>query len=215
MADSERNWEILDSRVIFSDRWLTVRTDRCRTPAGLVLETYHIIEYSDWLHVVAITSDLEVLTLREYRHGAARVVRGLPAGMIEKHDPSPTQAAHRELAEETGYGNGQIVALGAAFANPAVQNNRVHSFLAFGLEKIGEQRLDPSESIEIHHEPFEAFARKALKRELEFQALHLAGVHDALMHILSAGALPDAHPTLRKLRELTLKSISFDKLPAV
>lgn len=207
-------WDVLDSRIVFRNRWITLRADRCRTPDGQILDSYHVVEYGDWIHIVAVTRKMEVLVLREYRHGAGQLVRGLPAGMIEKSDASPLDAAVRELAEETGYGKGRFYSLGSAYANPAVQNNRVHSFLAIDLEQIGEPNFDPSESIETAPMPFEQFIDRVFTRQLDFHCIHLAGVHDALMFILSGGRSPsDACPELDQLRRLALKRV--DKPAAV
>ena len=196
-------WKVLGSRVIFSDHWLTLRTDRCQTSRGLILETFHIVELVDWLHVVAITRDLKVITLREYRHGAGHVVRGLPAGMMEKSDASSTEGARREIEEETGHDGGHFFVTGAAYANPAIQTNRVHAFLAIGLEPGTERRLDPSEDIELEFTPWKDFVRALLAGALEFHCLHLSGVNDALMFILRS-----REPEFAELRQQALEVLS-------
>lgn len=43
----------------------------------------------------------EILITKEYRHGARKVIYGLPGGIIEKKD-TPLQTIKRELYEETG-----------------------------------------------------------------------------------------------------------------
>src|SRR4051794_28051276 len=86
MAD--RHWKVLESRVTYQDRWLKLRTDRCETASGKILEGFHVVEFPDWINVVAIDEAQSVILAREYRHGAGRVVTGLPSGILEKTDVS-------------------------------------------------------------------------------------------------------------------------------
>ena len=72
------------------------------------------------------------------------------AGVSEPSDGSMLAAAQRELAEETGYGGGEWRLLMTVSANPATHNNLTHCFLATGVEKIGEQHLDPTEDLRVH-----------------------------------------------------------------
>jgi hypothetical protein len=37
-------WEILSSRYVVNDRWLTLRADDCRTPAGQNISPYYVLE---------------------------------------------------------------------------------------------------------------------------------------------------------------------------
>ncbi|MGB0582208.1 MAG: NUDIX hydrolase, partial [Limisphaerales bacterium] len=61
---------------------------------------------------------------------------------------SPLAAAQRELLEETGCTADKFVDLPMVYANPARQNNRLHTFLAQGVRVTSEQNLDAAESIE-------------------------------------------------------------------
>ena len=47
--------------------------------------------------------------------------------------------------EETGYAAGEIVFLGKSNPNPAIQNNWVYHYAAFGCEKKREPQFDSSE----------------------------------------------------------------------
>jgi 8-oxo-dGTP pyrophosphatase MutT (NUDIX family) len=69
--------------------------------------------------------------------------------MIDKEDESPEKAARRELLEETGYEPEEMAFLGVVHPNPAIQNNRCHTFLARNVRPRQSQRLDGSEDIEV------------------------------------------------------------------
>jgi 8-oxo-dGTP pyrophosphatase MutT (NUDIX family) len=202
MTEQKRHWRVLESRVSFQDKWLKLRTDRCETPAGRILEGFHVVELPDWINVIGLDVDLNVLLALEYRHGAGRLVMGLPSGILEKTDRSPLEGARREFQEETGYGDGRFFSLGSAAPNPAIQNNRAHSFLAVDLEPGYERHLDPSEDIELVRVPYAEFLMKTLRGQLDLQSIHLAATHLALGFILS-GSKRD--PVLDRLRDVSLR----------
>lgn len=165
-------WTIEASRITYQDAWLRVRSDRCRTPAGRVVEPFHVLEYPTWVNVVALTPVDEIVLVREYRHGAGRVLLGLPAGTMDAAEDDPADAARRELREETGYVGGRLVALGSGYANPANQDNRVHDFLALGVRRGEAQALDDNEEIEVVTEDFVAFLGRYLDGGVDLQVSH-------------------------------------------
>ncbi len=196
---SERHWKVLETRVTYEDRWLKLRTDRCETPSGRILQGFHVIELPDWMNLIGIDREGQVILVREYRHGAGQLVLGLPSGIIEKSDASPLEGARREMAEETGYGGGAYFHVGSACPNPAIQNNRAHSYLGVDLEGGLERHLDPGEDIEVVRMPFERFVRTSLTGELELQSIHLAGVQMTLGYLLR-----QRDPILARYREAVL-----------
>lgn len=200
MTEADHHWRVLESRFTYQDRWLKLRTDRCETPTGKILEGFHVIELPDWVNVIPVDADLNVILALEYRHGAGRRVLGLPSGILEKSDPSPLLGAQRELQEETGYGGGRFYSLGSAAPNPAIQSNRAHSFLAVGLQQSLERHLDPSEDVEIIRVGFSEFITRTLTGQLDLQSIHLAATHLALGFILSTA---DPDPALQELQRIS------------
>lgn len=183
MADA---WHVVASRVTYQDHWLKVRTDDCLMADGRAVESYHVLEYPTWVNVVALTHAGQIVLVREYRHGAGRVIAGLPAGSVEPGDASPLVAICRELREETGYAAAEFIQIGCTYANPANQTNMVYSFLATGLDKMEEQSLDPTEDIEVVHEDFAALARRVGDGGLQMHAIHIAALHFAIRFVCSS-----------------------------
>ncbi|MAK60128.1 MAG: hypothetical protein CMK09_04035 [Ponticaulis sp.] len=57
-------WKVLSSRQTFKDPWLSVRTDKVEQPSGQILEDYHVIEYPDWVSVLAFTPEGRLIIIQ-------------------------------------------------------------------------------------------------------------------------------------------------------
>ena len=145
----DRRWTVLSSKYLWKRPWLTVRLEHVRLANGLEAPEFYILEYSDWVNVIAITKEGEMVMIRQYRHGVDRCDYELCAGVIEPGE-APEAAARRELLEETGFGGGECSQIAKLAPNPSTQTNWSHSFLAVGVERIDSQHLDGAEDISVH-----------------------------------------------------------------
>ena len=175
------DWETISSKYLVRAPWATLRVDTCRMPDGTVIPDYYVLEYPDWVNVVALTEDDKVILVRQYRHAAGEEILELPGGVIEK-DESPEDAARRELLEETGYEFEDIEFLSTLYANPATATNKTHCFLATGGKKTSEQNLDRGEEIIIELVSLEELKTLVLNNKLG-QALHTSGIFYALIRL--------------------------------
>jgi 8-oxo-dGTP pyrophosphatase MutT (NUDIX family) len=123
----ERTGAVADCRVF------RVRRDVSRSPRDGRAHDFYVIEAPDWINVIPLTADEEVVMIEQYRHGTGEVTLEIPGGMVDPGE-SPPETAAREMLEETGYAAREVVALGSLHPNPAIQNNRIHTFLAAGAE---------------------------------------------------------------------------------
>lgn len=145
-----RRCKVLASEYLFRRPWCTVRHESLELPDGRQIPDYYVLEYPDWVNVIATTADGRFVFIDQYRHGIGETSYELPAGCIEPTDASPLAAAQRELSEETGYGGGRWRLLTQLAPNPATQNNRVYCFVAEGVERLADQHLDATEDIGVH-----------------------------------------------------------------
>lgn len=145
-----RKWKVLTSEYLAHEPWFTVRHESVELPDGRRIPDYYVLEYPEWINVIAITRDGHFVLIDQYRHGLGETSYETPAGVAEPSDESMLAAAQRELAEETGYGGGEWRAFMTVSANPSTHTNLTHCFLATGVEKIGEQHLDPTEDLRVH-----------------------------------------------------------------
>jgi len=144
----EGKWKVLGSEYLYRRPWLTVRKDCVQIPSGEVNDEFYILEYPDWVNVIAITEDGQFVMEKQYRHGLGKTCYEIPAGVIEEGE-SPLEAAMRELQEETGYGDGTWRELMTLTGNASTTNNLSHCFIASGVRKISGQHLDRTEDIQV------------------------------------------------------------------
>ena len=141
-----KKWEIIESEYLIRRPWLTARKDKVKLPDGRINPEFYILEYPDWVNVIAITKEGKFLMVEQYRHGLNDVFIELVAGVIDRGE-TPEEGAKRELLEETGYGKGNWELLSVISQNPSTTNNLTYCFLATDVEKISSQHLDPTEDI--------------------------------------------------------------------
>lgn len=142
-------WRVVWSETLIADQWIRVRADACVDAHGRDIAPYYVLEYGDWISVLALDEDGSAILVEEYRHGAGVLALGTVGGGIETGE-RPADAAGRELLEETGYEAAELVDLGSTWANFGNQPNRVHHFLALGCRRIAAQSLDATEDIVVH-----------------------------------------------------------------
>ncbi len=148
MSDDPLRWRRVRSEPGPDYRIFRIRLDWAVSPRTGVEGRYVVLECPDWVNVVAITADGQVVLVRQYRHGIDAVELEIPAGLVEPGE-EPLAAAQRELAEETGYTGGRWTLLGRTRPNPAIQDNWCYNVLAEDVRLTATPRLDPGEAITV------------------------------------------------------------------
>ena len=83
MNTDDRKWEIIESEYLIRRPWLTARRDRVKLPTGVEIPEYYILEYPDWVNVIAITKEGKFVLVRQYRHGIKETRYEICAGVCE------------------------------------------------------------------------------------------------------------------------------------
>jgi 8-oxo-dGTP pyrophosphatase MutT (NUDIX family) len=120
---------------------------------------------NDWINIIPLTTDHQVVMVRQYRHGSREVTLEIPAGFIDPGD-TPEEAAARELLEETGYKAEEYMRIGVLSPNPAFFNNRCYTFIARNIEKVCDPMLDQTEDIEVVLFPIVDVPKLVVKGEI-------------------------------------------------
>ncbi len=119
-----------------------------RLPDGRINDEYYLLEYPDWVNVIAVTTEGLFVMIEQYRHGIDEVITELCAGVVEAGEETEA-AARRELLEETGYSGGRWRLLNVICQNPSTCNNFTYCYLAEGVTLTSPQMLDATEDIAV------------------------------------------------------------------
>lgn len=146
----DKRWTVLGSEYLIRRPWLTARRDHIRLPSGAENDEFYVLEYPDWINVIALTTDGQMIIERQYRHGLGRTCYEIPAGVIDPTDADPEAAARRELLEETGYEGGTWRHLCTLSPNASAVNNLSYTFVAEGVTYSGARHLEATEDIDVY-----------------------------------------------------------------
>jgi ADP-ribose pyrophosphatase len=113
-------WQRQRSRVVADCRIFTVNESTSLSPITQQAHQFYFLDTADWVNVVPITADNEVVLVRQFRHGSERITLEIPGGMVDPGE-LPAAAAARECLEETGY----VVHSGAAIDNQSTEHTEV------------------------------------------------------------------------------------------
>ena len=145
---NKKTWEILSSDYLMQNKWLTVRKDHVQLPTSVEMDDYSVLEYPDWVTVIAITEEGKYVMELQYRHGIRKICFELCGGTVEKGEKT-LLSAKRELKEETGYEGGEWTLFTTTAPNPAAMTNICYTYVAIGVKKVSNQDLELTEDIEV------------------------------------------------------------------
>ena len=146
MKETPETWTRKESKSVADCRVFKVREDRCKRDSDGKAASFFVIENPDWVNILALTKDNQVVLIEQFRHGSEEIILEIPGGMIDGGEPAET-AAKRELVEETGYSSDEFIYLGKSRPNPAIQNNWIYHYAALDSEKTRDTNFDEHESV--------------------------------------------------------------------
>jgi 8-oxo-dGDP phosphatase len=132
MKDTEAStpWRRTSSRPVYENPWFRVREDQVIRPDGSP-GVYGVVELPEYAGVVAVDDRGRVALVQQWRYLYGETTLEVPAGNAAPSDPSPIEAARRELLEETGLVASSWISLGRI--RYSAVTNVGHLFLARNL----------------------------------------------------------------------------------
>ncbi len=145
-------WEKGASRLLASTRVFDVQGVSYRHPVRATEREFVVIDAPDWVNVVALTTDHQLVLVNQFRFGIDEFSWEIPGGVIERGE-DPVAAGLRELQEETGFVGKTARLLGSVNPNPAIMNNRCHLMLVEGAVRSAALEWDADEEIAVRTLP--------------------------------------------------------------
>lgn len=148
-------WKVLQSEIVFHNKWVTIQRDTVKLPNGSQIDDYYLNVRPEVVVTLPITKEGKAIMVRQYKHGGKEILLEFPGGVFEAEKETPLEGGLREMREETGYYSGEMVYLGKVFDDPTKDTNCLHFFLGKNAYKKFEPEPDPTENIEVIEVPFE------------------------------------------------------------
>jgi len=106
-----------------------------------------IIEHRGAAAILAFDEDKKLILVKQHRFPHGYVLE-IPAGTLEENE-KPIKCASRELEEETGYGAKKMTPLITFYPSIGYNSEIIYCFLASGLKKIADLKLDADEILSV------------------------------------------------------------------
>ncbi len=146
MDEQPQTWTRTKTKEIADCRVFKVREDLCKRKSDDAEHNFFVIENPDWVNIIALTEEIAVVLIEQFRHGTQEITLEIPGGMVDRGEQAE-MTARRELIEETGYSSNEFVFLGKSRPNPAIQTNWIYYYLALNCKKTEETAFDEHESV--------------------------------------------------------------------
>ena len=143
------SWKTIKTETLLNNYHVTVKKNNVVLPDGAIIPDFYTLTIPDAAMVCALTEDGSVLLKTEYRYACREKVIECPAGMFEANETDPLVVAKRELLEETGYTSNNWTYFGPTWESTSKLTNQMHLFLAKDCVRVGDQRLDKNEHLEV------------------------------------------------------------------
>lgn len=140
-------WKTISSELIGDFRVFQLRSELKQSPRTGKDFNFYVIDSVNWVNVVPVTPDNQLVMVEQYRHGSKTVELEIPGGMMDPEDTSPILAGLRELREETGYEGDGAEVIGQVWPNPAIMSNVCYTVLAKNCQLKHAIELDHSEDV--------------------------------------------------------------------
>ena len=140
-------WKKVGSKPVGDFRIFSIRTDRVISPRTAQEHDFFVIDCVNWVNVIALTPDQQLVMIEQYRHGSNTIELEIPGGMIDPKDASPEAAGLRELREETGYEGENVRRIGQIFPNPAIMSNVCFTVLVENCRCLHPVEFDHGEDL--------------------------------------------------------------------
>jgi ADP-ribose pyrophosphatase len=139
--------QLLKQRLFYQGRKFSFEVNRLRLPNKAEGE-WECIRHPGGALAIPITSDGQLILVRQYRFAVQGRLLEFPAGTVEVNE-DPLETVKREIQEEAGYRANKWEKLGEFFLAPGYSDEIIYAYLATDLEKLDNLNLEEDEDLEI------------------------------------------------------------------
>src|ERR1700733_5716773 len=94
-------WKKVRSKPSGDFRIFKIRTETSVNPQTGKEHDFYVIDSVNWVNIIALTPNREIVMVEQYRHGSGSIELEIPGGMMDPGETDPVATGVRELREET------------------------------------------------------------------------------------------------------------------
>jgi 8-oxo-dGTP pyrophosphatase MutT (NUDIX family) len=170
-------WQKISSQRVGEFGVFTIRSDRKISPRTRQEHSFFVVESVNWVDVIALTPDQQLVLVEQYRHGTNTVELEVPGGMMDAKDSSPEMTGRRELREETGYEGDRARVIGQIFPNPAIMSNVCFTVLIENCHCLHAVDFDHGEDLTTRLMPVSELPRLVANGKIRHSLVAVALYH--------------------------------------
>lgn len=156
----------LDSKVVYQNKWMSVREDRILRPSGAE-GIYGVVDKPDCAAIIAIDNGI-IHLVQQYRYTVQQRCWEIPQGAWESNpDVDHLTLAAGELQEETGMQATSMTYIGAQFIAYGFLNQTCHVYFATGLTHVGRELDCEEEDLVTQSFPVTTFEQMIIDGEIK------------------------------------------------
>ncbi|MEI6107618.1 MAG: NUDIX hydrolase [Opitutae bacterium] len=160
-----QRWKKLRTEPLLTTRIFDVTRTVFQHPHRSQAQNFVVIHAPDWVNVLALTPDHQLVLVRQFRYSTDEFSVEIPGGVMDPGEDA-VAAGVRELREESGFEGTNARLLGTVHPNPAMQNNRCHLVLVEQARPTARLDWDPDEEFEIMTKPVDEVYALAYRGEI-------------------------------------------------
>lgn len=143
------SWSLKRTRYLFESHRFNLRQDIVRVPQGTDDSVWTYVEHPGGVFIVPVTRDKKILLLKMYRFTTDEWTWEVPAGGLgDRPLLQPIDVAKLELKEEAGAVSSRYEDLGWRFCANGMTDKKLHYFIAWDSEIVGQSEPELGEQIE-------------------------------------------------------------------
>ncbi len=156
---------------VFETKWFAIEAT---LEAYSNNEPYYRLSCSDSAVILAVTNDQKIILVRQFRPALGIYTLEFPAGYLCGEETS-TNAAERELVEETGFICSSMTFMGSFTVSPSRINTMLHFFFGEGASVANDKKKeDDTEVILVTEDELKKLIVEGQLLEVAGSAIYLA-----------------------------------------
>jgi ADP-ribose pyrophosphatase len=156
-------YNVEKSNLVYKSPWLQVYEDSVSykdnsnniiSSSSHSIKIFNRIKVDDTVIIIPLFEDGSLLMVEGYRHGAGENLLELPGGFIEENE-EPSQAAKRELFEETKHSCNSLELMNWFYTWPGRTSQKNYVFVAKGLKNNNDLLLGNDNNNDIQSDDYD------------------------------------------------------------